>query len=67
MQTEPLSCWPLHTRYGNALSVVTWYTAAVGWLYQLLHDSPPFSETIAPWSADSAMISGVLGLIHSRW
>ena len=21
---EPESCWPLHTRYGNALSAVTW-------------------------------------------
>src|SRR5512143_2929176 len=45
---DPESCWPLHTRYGNALSVVTWYMAAVGWLYQLLHDAPRFAEMTAP-------------------
>src|SRR5438876_6048085 len=30
---EPLSCCPLHTRYGNALSAFAWYICAVGWLY----------------------------------
>src|SRR4029077_8912039 len=41
---EPESCWPLQSRYGNALSAVTWYIAAVGWLYQLLQDSPRLLE-----------------------
>src|SRR4051812_19869327 len=43
-QAEPESCWPPHTRYGYAMSVVTWYIAAVGCVYQLLHDSPRFAE-----------------------
>jgi hypothetical protein len=45
---DPESCCPLHTRYGKALSVVTWYIAAVFWLYQLLHDAPRLAETTAP-------------------
>ena len=63
---EPLSCCPLQTRYGKALSVVTWYIAAVGWLYQLLHDLPRFAETTAPWSEIAAMKSELVGLIQTR-
>ena len=49
---------------GNSLSVETWYIAAVGWLYQLLHDSPRLPETTPPWSATTRMMFGSLGLIH---
>src|SRR5579859_177594 len=45
---EPESCWPLHTRYGNEKSVLTWYIAAVGWLYQLLQLAPRFADTTPP-------------------
>ena len=64
---EPESCWPLHTRYGNALSVVTWYIAAVGWVYQLLHDTPRLAETTAPWSATTRRMFGLLGLTQIFW
>ena len=35
-------------RYGKALSALTWYICAVGWLYHELHVSPPLTVTIAP-------------------
>src|SRR5581483_12142527 len=60
----PLSCCPPHTRYGNALSVFTWYICAVDWLYQLLQLSPPFTVMMAPWSLTRQMFLGSLGLIH---
>ena len=34
---DPLSCCPPQTRYGNALSVMMWNSAAVGWVNQELH------------------------------
>src|SRR5512143_3537179 len=55
---EPESCCPPQTRYGNALSAVAWYIAAVFCVYQLLHDAPRFAETTAPWSETSRMMSG---------
>src|SRR5215211_7910450 len=64
---DPASCCPPHTRYGNALSVVTWYIAAVGWLYQLLHDAPRFAEMTAPWSVTTRRMSGLFGLIQTFW
>src|SRR3954468_18733158 len=63
-QPEPESCCPPQRRYGNALSAVTWYIAAVGWLYHWLHDSPRFGDTTPPWSATWRMMSGLFGLIH---
>src|SRR5688500_19838403 len=66
-QAEPDSCWPLQTRYGQELSVVTWYICAVGWLYHELHVWPPFTVMTAPWSAAIRMMSGLSGLIQKRW
>src|SRR5258708_6770309 len=62
---EPLSCCPLHSRYGNALSAATWYMAAVGWLYQLLHVWPLLTLMMAPWSLAIRMMSGLFGLIQT--
>jgi hypothetical protein len=62
---DPESCWPPHAD-GNALSVVTWYIAAVGWLYQLLHDAPRLAETTAPWSDDQDDLR-IVGLIQIFW
>ena len=45
---EPESCWPPHTRYGNEKSALTWYIAAVFWLYQLLQLSPRLADTTPP-------------------
>src|SRR5487761_2194071 len=61
---EPESCWPPHTRYGRASSVVTWYMAAVGCVYQLLHDRPWLADTTPPWSETRRMILGLVGFIH---
>src|SRR3954468_21718407 len=47
-QADPLSCCPPHSRYGNALSAVTWNIWAVGWLYQLLQLAPPLTVITAP-------------------
>ena len=47
--------------------VVTWYIAAVGWLYHWLHDCPRFGDTTPPWSATERMMSGLFGLSHSFW
>ena len=33
---------------GKALSALTWYICAVGWLYHELQVSPPLTVTIAP-------------------
>src|SRR5579863_1631205 len=64
-QAEPLSCWPPHTRYGNALSVITWYIAAVDCVYHELQLAPLSSDTTAPWSLASRMMLGSFGLIHA--
>src|SRR5512133_2975945 len=63
---EPLSCWPAQRRYGKALSAVTWNIAAVGCVYQLLHDTPRLAEITAPWSAIAMRMSGWNGLIQMR-
>src|SRR5687768_6929329 len=64
---DPASCCPPQTRYGKALSADAWYIAAVDWLYQLLHDTPRFAETTAPWSATARMMLGLVGLIQIFW
>src|SRR5690348_4530028 len=64
---EPESCWPPHTRYGKSLSVETWYIAAVGWLYQLLHDAPRLPDTTPPWSATARMMFVSFGFTHDFW
>src|SRR5438874_13842179 len=61
---EPLSCWPLHRRYGNALSALTWYICAVGWLYQLLKVLPPLTVITVPWSLAIATMFESFGLIQ---
>src|SRR5579862_5037049 len=61
---DPLSCCPPQTRYGNALSVAAWYIWDVGWLYQELQVSPPFTVMMAPWSLTKIRVSGLLGLIQ---
>src|SRR5918911_4938280 len=56
---EPESCCPPQTRYGKASSAEAWYIAAVGWLYQLLHDAPRLADTTPPWSATTRRMSGL--------
>ena len=46
---------------------MTWYMAPVGWVYQVLQDSPRFPETNAPWSDTVRMMFGSLGLIQVFW
>ena len=64
---DPESCWPLHTRYGNEKSVLTWYIAAVGWVYQLLQLSPRLADTTPPWSLTTRMMFELVGLTHAFW
>src|SRR5881275_1771231 len=64
-QAEPLSCCPLHSRYGKALSALTWYICAVGWLYQLLQVLPPLTVITAPWSLPRTITLPLFGLTQT--